>query len=67
MLVVRDINTRAPPWQYMNTHGLPMDPQPNTPGTIRGKLGKDTVDGRNPAPPKGWLKPYKLDNGILPT
>jgi len=51
----------------MNTHGLPMDPQPNTPGTIRGKLGKDTVDGRNPAPPKGWLKPYKLDNGILPT
>ena len=20
---------------------------------------RDTVDGRNPAPPKGWLKPYK--------
>ena len=28
-------------------------------GLGRGKLGKDTVDGRNPAPPKGWLKPYK--------
>jgi len=22
----------------------------------------DTVDGRNPAPPKGWLKPYKWWN-----
>ena len=25
-------------------------------------LGKHTVDGRNPAPPKGWLKPYYETN-----
>jgi hypothetical protein len=31
----------------------------NTHGEAQLKMIKHTVDGTNPAPPKGWLKPYK--------